>query len=63
MANMQGVAMNDEQWRTPTDGKPFYCLKCKKGFSAFADCVRSDCKIESEESAEIRQFLCASKAK
>lgn len=43
--------------RTPTDGKPFYCVKCKMGFGEYMACELPDCKLESEASAEMRQLF------
>lgn len=43
--------------RNPRDGKPFYCVKCKHRFDEA--CARTDCKLESEESAELRVLLVA----
>ena len=43
--------------RTPQDGQPFYCVKCKAGFGEYIACERPDCKLESQESAEVRMLL------
>lgn len=44
--------------RTPTDGKPFYCVKCKMGYGEYIACDLPDCELESEASAEMRQMMC-----
>jgi hypothetical protein len=43
--------------RSPRDGRPYYCVKCKLGFGEYMACDRADCKLESEESAEMRKLL------
>ena len=48
--------------RTPRDGKPYYCVKCKMGFAEYIACELPDCELESEASAEMRQmFVTAAK--
>lgn len=36
---------------TPSNGRPFYCIKCGLGFGEFMACELTDCKLESEEEA------------
>jgi hypothetical protein len=43
--------------RTPTDGKPYYCVRCKLGFAEYMACEGVACKLESEASAEMRQLF------
>lgn len=43
--------------RTPRDGKPFYCIKCRLGYGEYLACELPDCKLESEASAEARAAL------
>ncbi len=40
--------------RSPTDGQPYYCVKCSMGFGEFMACELPDCELESEMSAELR---------
>lgn len=46
--------------RTPRDGKPFYCVNCGAGYGEYVACELPDCKLEGEESAELRALMVAS---
>jgi hypothetical protein len=46
--------MSDDDYPTPTNGKPFYCTKCDMGFGEYMACELPDCKLESEEEAQAR---------
>lgn len=41
--------------RTPNDGKPFYCAICGAGWNEYGACERVDCRLESQEDAELRE--------
>jgi hypothetical protein len=43
--------------RSPRDGQPYYCTRCKLGFAEYMACERTDCALESNESAEMRSVL------
>lgn len=40
--------------RSPTDGKPFYCVTCGAGRGEYGGCEMPDCQIESAEAAQAR---------
>ncbi len=40
--------------RTPTDGLPYFCVKCKVGYPLFVKCLGTACKLESKASAALR---------
>ena len=43
--------------RTPTDGKPYYCKACDKGFYEYVNCERTDaCQLEPLERAQERSL-------
>lgn len=48
-----------DDYPTPTNGKPFYCIKCRMGFAEYMACELPDCELESEASAEMRQLFAA----
>ena len=47
----------DDDYPTPTNGKPFYCIKCNMGFQEYMACELPDCELESKASAEARQLF------
>lgn len=47
--------MIDNNYPTPTNGKPYYCAVCGLGFHEFMVCSEYDCKLETVEAAEKRR--------
>lgn len=43
--------------RSPSDGRPYYCIRCNLGFGEYIACELPDCELESPESAEVRRQL------
>lgn len=41
--------------RDPYDGQPFYCLVCGGDYTELDACTESECRLESVESALLRQ--------
>ena len=49
--------MTDDNYPTPTNGRPYYCVKCGLGFQEYMACELPDCELESEASAEVRKLF------
>ena len=56
---MSDFSLRQDEVPTPTNGKPYYCVKCKLGFGEYMACELPDCKLESHASAEMRQLFVA----
>lgn len=41
--------------RNSTDGLPYFCKLCGKGFNEYVVCGEKDCELESDSSAKSRQ--------
>ncbi len=39
------------EYPTPTNGQPFYCVKCGAGFGEYMACEMPDCFLENHEAA------------
>lgn len=46
--------MSPTSYRTPTDGRPFYCVLCGAGRHDWTLCER-DCQLEAPEIAAARK--------
>lgn len=40
---------------TPNNGRPYYCNTCGLGYAEYVCCDEQDCKLESEQEAQVRQ--------
>lgn len=44
----------DDDDPSPTSGRPYYCVHCKKGYDDYLKCEDLDCELETDNQAQAR---------